>query len=266
VHRLYILHAPNLNPLIGRINARGNETAFKTPFLLVKKTRALVESHPNGTRLLLVARKRQIPRRYHPRFFDSMKMLVLTVLTSLLFTANVGSESTNDAFFPPDFDASYYPGYLRAAGESSLFARRQEKGLEAVRFLWIRSFQDPVIVRIERTVGQAKLRAIRFRKRFGEQPQAIISDRTFEINTASWQEITNKVTQSGFWKLSITDNITGFDGSRWVLEAVRDGQYKVVDRWYPNEMTAERDLEGFKVLCVHILQLGDVLLKGERIY
>lgn len=118
----------------------------------------------------------------------------------------------------------------------------------------------------KRTVGQAKLRAIRFRKRFGEQPQAIISDRIFESNTASWQEITNKVTQSGFWKLSITDNITGFDGSRWVLEAVRDGQYKVVDRWYPNEMTAERDLEGFKVLCVHILQLGDVLLKGERIY
>ncbi len=41
-----------------------------------------------------------------------------------------------------------------------------------------------------------------------------------------------------YWKLPTREaqtDVIGLDGAQWLVEAVKEGQYKVVDRWWPEE-------------------------------
>jgi hypothetical protein len=40
--------------------------------------------------------------------------------------------------------------------------------------------------------------------------------------------------REAFWDLPGWDDVFGFDGSRWVVEGVKDGRYHVVQRWTPD--------------------------------
>ena len=43
----------------------------------------------------------------------------------------------------------------------------------------------------------------------------------------------------------------GLDGSQWILEGVRGGEYHVVDRWSPKD-------NSYSQLCKYLLRLGKV--------
>ncbi len=48
----------------------------------------------------------------------------------------------------------------------------------------------------------------------------------------------DRVQELGYWDLPTREektDVIGLDGAQWVIEATKDGTYKVVDRWSPEK-------------------------------
>ena len=57
-------------------------------------------------------------------------------------------------------------------------------------------------------------------------------------------EMISALELSGYWRLAAEDDVRGFDGSELIVEAVRDGEYRVLVRWTPEHGTEDRGLTG----------------------
>jgi hypothetical protein len=161
-------------------------------------------------------------------------------MTLLLFAPAILAAQT---YFPPgsldDFHVQWYSKQLKALHEPSLWELSQkDPGAEVYRFLYLRTCNHPISVRLTVTkTGSGWLYAHMTSGTGGYAPGGIR-----RVNH-SWQ--THSKTQSllasfdtaGFWTLSTIETTTrvGLDGAQWVFEGVRNGQYHVVDRWSPEQ-------------------------------
>jgi hypothetical protein len=193
-----------------------------------------------------------------------MRTFLLMVLLSFCGIAPVCTAG-DPPYFPPEFDSAYYPRHLKAMNEPSLFQRRAEPGFNAVRFTWLRSFHDPIVVRVQLTERGADVRTVRL-KRKGQAVFETVLDRTVETDMSLWSEITNSVARMGFWEMPTEDAVTGFDGARWILESVSSGRYKIVDRWGPTYDADERKLQEYVATCKRVLKVGGIDLEKDRVY
>lgn len=71
--------------------------------------------------------------------------------------------------------------------------------------------------------------------RGGYGPGKLVTRTTREIGPKEVRHILSLIVSMDFWKLPSepTPYGTGCDGSEWILEASRRGDYHVVDRWSP---------------------------------
>ena len=61
-----------------------------------------------------------------------------------------------------------------------------------------------------------------------------MEDRTVTLTREQVAAFSGKVTSLGFWGLPAHDSASaGNDGSEWVIEGVRGGKYRLVERWTP---------------------------------
>ena len=153
--------------------------------------------------------------------------------------------------FPAKFDgrASWYGKHLTAMDEPSLIADRDLEG-EVYRFLWLRTFDHPVAVRIERSSDVVTLTVVVMSGAGGYEPGSILSKKTKIIEGDRWCVFQKKLETADYWTLGV-DKRLGNDGAQWVLEGVRAGRYHMVDRWSPEE-------PNFRDACLYLLELSDI--------
>jgi hypothetical protein len=191
-------------------------------------------------------------------------VLTLLVLAAALFTGWYGN--TRAVYFPASlmnqelicppgsdvdsvpvlspFEVDWYSEELRSLEESSLYrpaAESASRHVETVRFTWIRSFHDPVVIRIDSypdgaTWLTAKRRAIgwvpgptwerRLRRQLGPQ----------EVERfASLLSSTRVLDQPA------VDCRVGLDGARWIIEAASPrGDYTYKNRFSPESGPVHR--------------------------
>jgi hypothetical protein len=68
-------------------------------------------------------------------------------------------------YFPPDFPANWYTQHLTAFNESSLWESSQTQKTQSYRFLWLRTFHHPIVVRIDVNVDGTSLLTTKMRRR-----------------------------------------------------------------------------------------------------
>jgi hypothetical protein len=148
-----------------------------------------------------------------------------------------------DSYFPPGvldcdgFTSGWYSKCLRALGEPSLWAlSRSDPRAEVYRFLWLRSFHRPVSIRLvlnsDRT---ASLTSKITSEAGGLEPGTLIHNETIPVGPHQVWLFSAQFLQSHFWDLPARERPGGADGAGWILEAVADGRYHIVDRWSPPE-------------------------------
>jgi hypothetical protein len=143
----------------------------------------------------------------------------------------------------------WYGKFLRSMGEASLLDTKNEKD-EVYRFLWLRTFHHPIAVRLERDGYSVKLKAVEFDGAGGYEPGRVLRTDNVSISLDEWCEFIRRLEQATFWQQETVDpRESGNDGSQWILEAVKDQRYHVVDRWTPEE-------GAFKDACVYLLRLS----------
>jgi len=158
-----------------------------------------------------------------------------------------------------EFVNKWYSKHLRAMKEPSLLNVASDEHLHTYRFLWLRTFHQPIALRLDIGPQSDGILTVKvLNGAGGYKPGKLITRRTIELpptNVAPFLELLDEI---GFWELPGPDpNSGGVDGAQWVLEGVRDGRYHVVDRWTPKGGC-------YRDTCLMLLQFSE--LEVDEVY
>jgi hypothetical protein len=155
----------------------------------------------------------------------------------------------------------WYGKHLRVMGELSLLDVTNPD-TETYRFLWLRSFEHPISVRIERRGYFFSLRSVELSGTGGNDPGKIIRTDDVEIFSDQWCRFTSLIDKMQFWeKPTSSGSSLGRDGAQWILEGVNDERYHIVHRWSPKD-------DSFREACIYLLELSgrDEKTLGGNVY
>jgi hypothetical protein len=153
---------------------------------------------------------------------------------------------SNVYYFPSELlcDEEAYTGqatFLNKWYSKHLFAMREpivfkdKSKTESYRFTWLRTFNDPVAIRIEKHNDVYALYWKSCEGSGGYAPGKLIVDQQKLISEETWIEFIKRLNQIDFWNLSTREKNLGMDGAQWILEGKKPTQYHIVDRWTPGE-------------------------------
>lgn len=152
----------------------------------------------------------------------------------------------------------WYSKHLKALQEPILFNQSTEK--QIFRFTWLRSFHNPIAIRLEKRNDNVILYWKLCNGAGGYEPGELIINRSKELSSKEWNEFNSMIKQSSFWtSKSVVNEILGTDGAQWILEGINMGNYQVVDRWTPSE-------NDFKKCCLYLLNMTDLNIPKREIY
>lgn len=214
-------------------------------------------------------------------------------LTTLLHTARAGNASREDdtfkvfadaagrAYFPKDRE-SYYTRYLAAMKEPSLMPQPKSADAFALRFTWLRSFHDPIAVRIWRDGDQYRIRAVRLARQQDYRPGPPTNDATRPLTKVELAEIQRMTKANDLWKPLNEQELlaTGAsgDGSQWIFERLNQRDYSMLDLWSPTgygieeykkhgvDVSKIRDFKAFVRLGLYLLRITKLTPNDDDIY
>jgi hypothetical protein len=182
-----------------------------------------------------------------------MKKLLILLLISSACSAQTKHIQTTDA------DIKYIHGYsFNKMNEPELY--NDTSSNENYRFIWIRSFHHPLIIRIEKRKERFTLYWKEWSGEGGYSWGDIVVDDKKLIDEITWETFLKKLALAKFNRMStVSKDIIGFDGAQWVLEGKTPTTYHVVDRWSPSGTP-------FFDCCNYLITLTGIKIKDEDKY
>ncbi len=129
-----------------------------------------------------------------------------------------------------------YAKYLAALKEPSLWERsRQDPMAEVYRFLWLRSFANPITVRLIVTRDGGRLISKMTSGQGGFEPGHLVLNRESRLSKEATAWFLAEVKHARFWDVPARDGSPAvLDGAEWIIEGVKQGRYHIVDRSSPD--------------------------------
>lgn len=217
---------------------------------------------------------------------------LLFIFTFIIFTTscssetektNIGESRFDTLLIPNDSLALYFPSknslkdttansldpFLNSWYSKMLYALREPilnmyiGDKEIYRFTWLRTFHNPVSIRLEKQQNIIRLFAKISSGKGGYQPGKIMFDTTMSISTTGWNNLKNKIAYTNFWHLKTekTDR-DGNDGSEWIIEAIKSNNYHMVTRWTPS---LERE-GNFRNIGEYLISLSNIKVEPDSFY
>jgi hypothetical protein len=208
-------------------------------------------------------------------------ILLFLLVTTLCFGQNNQTSTlnrlekstiTDSKFVPTDstqlyFSSSYVDSFKNKWYSKHLFALREpiiftdKSSCEIYRFTWLRTFHNPVAIRIEKLDSIYSLTWKLSSGAGGYEPGKIVINKHKTIDKQTWETFINKLNEINFWSLPTNENENlGLDGSQWILEGKTPKHYTVVDRWTPNKNSKYYDC------CNFLIELTDLKIIGRDKY
>jgi hypothetical protein len=167
---------------------------------------------------------------------------------ALLSLATVAANAQQTYFPANTFDSileTWFSAELRIFGEPSLLELSRDTSVESYRFLWLRTFNEPIAVRLD--VKPDGTGTITTKVATGEAGFPYTS-KTLSKNTSSpvprerVQSFLRQVDELGFWSLatSLKGDQNGTDGSEWIVEGSKGGKYHIAERWCADKRASKR--------------------------
>lgn len=171
------------------------------------------------------------------RFLLLFALVVSFLSASLLAqTRYFPQETFGDNPRLDQFVSGWYSGQLRALKEPSLLELSKAPSTESYRFLWLRSFNHPVAIRVDVHADESATLTTKIASGAGGYPPGkLIVSTTRPLTKDEAQKVITRIDTCGFWQLpSYERDRAGTDGSEWVVEAAVHGKYHLVSTWSPN--------------------------------
>ena len=137
-------------------------------------------------------------------------------------------------YFPANFDSfrnKWYSEHLFAMKEPVLFSDSSQT--EIYRFVWLRTFHNPISIRIERQQNIYLLTWKLCNGAGGYEPGLLTIAKQKQVDDTTWEKFKTLLNQIDFWSMDTEKIGTGVDGSAWILEGKEGNKYHVIDRWSP---------------------------------
>jgi hypothetical protein len=167
--------------------------------------------------------------------------LVLFGLAAALFLSaqesNFPKGALSDNARQDEFRTVWYSTHLKALQELSLLQLAQNPAVQSYRFLWLRTFHHPVVVRLDfKSDGTGAITTKVASGAGGYKPGHLVENTTRPLSREQMEKFLVAVKRAQFWELPSheTPATEGCDGAQWIIEGVKDGEYHVVDRWTPS--------------------------------
>lgn len=153
-----------------------------------------------------------------------------------------------------DFTASWYGRHLEAAGEAPLFAAPEP----VLRFTWLRTFQAPVIVRLNTAPdGTITMTATELSGAGGYEPGDVARRVERPLSAQETAALARTLNDTRVLEQPPADCRWGMDGDQWIIESGGPGGYRFLDRWSP---------EGGPVRALGLLMLGFTGWTSDPLY
>ena len=177
--------------------------------------------------------------------------------TTLYFPVNSLNDTSSNPLYESFFN-KWYSSQLFALKEPIIYSNKSQD--EIYRFTWLRTFHNPIAIRIEKHNDNYTLFWKLSNGAGGYSPGELEIDKQKTLDKKTWEEFISKLNQSDFWNLVINHNDTGKDGSQWILEGKSTNKYHVVDKWSPDKDSK------FYECCNFLLGLTDLKINDEQKY
>jgi hypothetical protein len=215
---------------------------------------------------ILGIRRRRTASHYEwgvVRGFDQNSRIVVTTSVGRRVEI-VDPPARSFNYFPAtmvdEFRAQWYGGFLDAFNEPSLWERSQKSPDQSYRFTWLRTFDHPVVIRIDvRPDGICELTGKVGLGSGGYDPGMLIRNDTRPLTKQQSEWFLNEVALKFWTAPQVQAKPGGVDGSQWIIEGVENGRYQVEDRWSP-------DTGPIRELGLAMIGLADLGIPNEKIY
>ena len=134
---------------------------------------------------------------------------------------------------------------------------------ETYRFLWLRTFDHPVAVRVTCIEKGCVLTAVRTNGQGGYEAGSVVERKTRTMSDAEVARFREMLGRGQFWSLQPADDRLGLDGARWILEGRRGQAYHLWDVWSPD---ASGPYAQYRELCLELIRLSGLAVRQSRIY
>jgi hypothetical protein len=156
--------------------------------------------------------------------------------------------------------SKWYSSQLRALHEPSLWELSKTDNGQSYRFLWLRTWDHPLSVRIViNSNGTGRLVTKMSSGTGGYDPGKLILDHTRELTKEQVASLRLTIETAAFWGLPTNETTGGKDGARWIIEGVRQGQYHIADRWSP-------DSGPVRHVGLYLVHLPDLEIPAKKVY
>lgn len=132
-----------------------------------------------------------------------------------------------------EFMASWFSEHLRQMREPSLLDSSRDPAYHGYRFLWLRTFDRPICIRLE--IGPSGTAALFIKMTSGQggySPGWLVVDESVSLPRQTSAAVLDHLKEADFW-LAPKSADHGHDGAEWIIEGAKDGSYHVVRRWSP---------------------------------
>ncbi len=155
------------------------------------------------------------------------------------------------------FHLIWYSRFLFAMNEPILFNHPFSKSI--YRFTWLRTFDNPLAIRIEKENDKILLYIKVTSGEGGYDPDTIKINEIKTIPDSKWNRFIKLIDSADFWNMKRSGSF-GTDGSEWILEGVMPNKYHVVSVWSPGKGSKIFEIGNF------LLELADLKIKEEDKY
>lgn len=126
------------------------------------------------------------------------------------------------------------------------------------RFTWLRSFNHPIVIRIEKIDNKVMLYWKVGKGAGGYEPRGLKKSGKKKISSIEWIEFERLINESNFDTLPNNEYIPMTDGATWTLEKKTSETFKAHNTNFPSKRIKEA--------CLFLIKLTNIKIKDDEIY
>ena len=213
---------------------------------------------------------------------DAMRhfLCIAAIAVQLVTSARVAptdyfpSGSLDETAQSSHFREQWYSDQLRALKEPSLWELSKTQRTQTYGFLWLRSFDQPISVRLDISQdGTGVLTTKAANGQGGGKPGNLVTNKIRALTKEQTTWFLDRIEEQGFWALPVYEKFRkgigpngeptveiGLDGAQWILEGIKDGQYHVADRWSPKNGPVRT------LGMIMLIDLAKLKISHEKVY
>jgi len=129
------------------------------------------------------------------------------------------------------FENEWYLKHLQAMKEPSIYSKRGDKTLDIYRFTLLPTWGNPLCCIVTKNGHQATIQFIRLDGQGGYEPGKVAEKQQRDLTEKEIKDFLTRFDSLDFSEQPTKDPFIGLDGSEWILERLKDGEYHIMVRW-----------------------------------